>query len=333
MAPPVIDIRGDSNMPTQHTFDTEYASNGNNAYSDNPTNVTITATVDDGTISVGDAVTASGLVNAPFNTGINNGDTIYYHGSGTFNGQTGYVFSASAVLSLPGPILVLTNVGVSIPTSDAVHAYATNASPQTLSNNAVCFASGTLITTPVGDQLVETLQIGDQVCTVDGRAVSIIWVGVQSILKSFAGARMRLVRLHKHSLRRGVPQADLMVTADHGMILDGLVISASALVNGDTIDFVPMAELEDSFTVYHIETENHDVILANGAPAETFVDAVTRSHFDNYKEYVDLYGAERIIPEMDRPRISAQRLVPEAIKARLGIAPIADANMSAALTA
>ena len=41
--------------------------------------------------------------------------------------------------------------------------------------------------------------------------------------------------------------------------------------------------------------------------------------FDNYQEYLDLYGAERIIPEMDRMRITSRRLLPDAIKARLGI--------------
>ena len=84
-----------------------------------------------------------------------------------------------------------------------------------------------------------------------------------------------------------------------------------------------MNELDDQFTFYHIETEAHDVILANGVPTETFVDAVTRQNFDNYQEYLDLYGAERIIREMDRPRISTQRLVPETIKTRLGIADTA----------
>jgi len=71
---------------------------------------------------------------------------------------------------------------------------------------------------------------------------------------------------------------------------------------------------------YHIETEAHDVILAEGALAETFIDYADRKAFDNYQDYVDLYGAERIIPEMARPRISSRRLVPDAIKARLGIA-------------
>ena len=73
------------------------------------------------------------------------------------------------------------------------------------------------------------------------------------------------------------------------------------------------------FTYFHIETENHDVILANGAPAETFIHYAGRMAFDNCGEYIELYGAERIIPEMDVPRISSRRLLPDAIKERLGI--------------
>ena len=63
----------------------------------------------------------------------------------------------------------------------------------------------------------------------------------------------------------------------------------------------------------------HDLILANGAPPETYLDIPGRMAFDNHQEYLDLYGAERIIPEMDRMRITSQWLLPDAIKARLGI--------------
>ena len=107
------------------------------------------------------------------------------------------------------------------------------------------------------------------------------------------------------------------------MILDGLVINASALVNGTTIDWVPMNELPDEVTYYHIETEAHDVILANGAPSETFIDVAGRAAFDNFAEYLSLYGTERIIPEMKYHRITTQRLLPNALKMRLDI-PHAD---------
>ena len=98
---------------------------------------------------------------------------------------------------------------------------------------------------------------------------------------------MQPVRIRAGALGNGLPHSDLTVTADHGMVIDGLIINASALINGTTIDWVPMDELPDRVTYYHVETEDHDVILANGAPAETFVDAVTRSHFDNHQEYLE----------------------------------------------
>ncbi|WP_049642000.1 Hint domain-containing protein [Candidatus Rhodobacter oscarellae] len=185
----------------------------------------------------------------------------------------------------------------------------------------LCFAAGTMIATPEGEAAVETLAIGDRVRTADGRDVAVKWLGVQTHRAAAVNLPLpesaQPVRIRAGALGGGLPHSDLTVTATHGMVLDGMVINASALVNGDTIDFVPLSELEDSITVYHIKTENHDVILANGAPAETFLDAAGRAAFDNYQEYLDLYGAERIIPEMRMPRISTARLVPQAIKDRL----------------
>ena len=110
-----------------------------------------------------------------------------------------------------------------------------------------------------------------------------------------------------------------MLTSDHALILDGLAICAGALVNGTTITRDPKASLPDRVTYYHIETEAHDVILANGAAAETYVDYVQRSAFDNHAEYLALYGTEETIREMDLPRISAARHVPQALWARLSV--------------
>ncbi|KMW56063.1 hypothetical protein AIOL_001015 [Candidatus Rhodobacter oscarellae] len=187
--------------------------------------------------------------------------------------------------------------------------------------NLVCFAAGTMIATPEGEAAVEALAIGDRVRTADGRDVAVKWLGVQTHRAAAVNLPLpegaQPVRIRAGALGGGLPHSDLTVTADHGMVIDGMVINASALVNHDTIDFVPLSELEDSITVYHIETEAHDVILANGAPAETFLDAAGRAAFDNYQEYLDLYGAERIIPEMAMPRISSARLLPQTIKDRL----------------
>tara|TARA_R100000789_G_scaffold96738_1_gene98622 strand:- start:25467 stop:26384 length:918 start_codon:yes stop_codon:yes gene_type:complete len=185
------------------------------------------------------------------------------------------------------------------------------------SDFVTCFAKGTGIATDLGTRAVEDLQIGDTVTTADGRQVRVKWIGRQTILPRFRGDRARMVCIRQGALAEGVPNADLTVTADHGMVLDGYVVNASALVNGNGIDWVPLTDLPERFTVYHVETEAHDVILANGAASETYIDYVARSSFDNHAEYLALYGAEFAIPEMPLPRISSARQVPAFLRDRL----------------
>ena len=198
-------------------------------------------------------------------------------------------------------------------------------------NNAnvvnLCFASGTLIATPDGECAVEALSIGDDILTADGRITKVKWIGVQDFTLPV-------------NMRHGEPRApvviaagtlgthtDLCISADHGMIVDGLVINAGALVNGTTVKYLPVSEMPAQFTYYHVETENHEVILANGAAAESFIDYTGRQQFDNYHIYLALYGDDRTIAEMPRPRLSAARLVPAGIKAR-----VADADIATDLT-
>jgi hypothetical protein len=181
-----------------------------------------------------------------------------------------------------------------------------------------CFAAGTLISTPDGEAAVETLKIGDLVMTADGRAVPVKWIGRQTVTKFFTPVeRFAPVRVTAGALGGGLPHTDLVLTSDHALILDGLAINAGALVNGTTILLDPVDSLPDRVTYHHVETEGHEVILANGAPAETFVDYVTRRAFDNHAEFVALYGDERVIDEMPYLRISSPRLVPPSLRARL----------------
>ncbi len=185
--------------------------------------------------------------------------------------------------------------------------------------SANCFLTGTLIATPSGERRVEDLAVGDKVLTATGAVAVVKWNAHQTIRLFERGPQNDPVRFKAGALGGGLPHTDLIVTADHGMALDGYLINASALVNHGSIDFVPTAEMPTRVTFHHIETEKHDLILANGVPSETYLDIPGRQAFDNYQEYLDLYGAETLIHEMQTPRISSRRLLPEAIKARLGI--------------
>ena len=160
-----------------------------------------------------------------------------------------------------------------------------------------CFHAGTLIHTPTGETTLEDLAIGDPVLTADGRVVPVKWIGRQTVSTRFGAAeRLMPVRFAAGSLGHGLPQSDLTVTADHGMLVEGVICHAGALVNGTTITRVPLAEMGESYTVYHVETDAHEIILANGAPAETFIDNMSRRVFDNVAEFDALYGD---VPEME----------------------------------
>ena len=116
-----------------------------------------------------------------------------------------------------------------------------------------------------------------------------------------------------------LPHSDLTVTADHAMLVHGVLCEAGALVNGTTITRVPLSEFGESYTVYHVETEAHEIILANGAPAETFVDNVSRRAFDNFAEFEVLHGDRQEMKELPYPRASNSRHLPAHIKRRLEI--------------
>ena len=103
------------------------------------------------------------------------------------------------------------------------------------------------------------------------------------------------------------------------MLVDGVLCEAGALVNGTTITRVPLSEFGDSYTVYHVETEAHEIIFANGTPSETFIDNVSRRAFDNYAEFARLHGDQPEMKELPYPRASNARHLPSRIKTLLGI--------------
>lgn len=181
-------------------------------------------------------------------------------------------------------------------------------------NYTICFAEGTGIATPEGETAVEALQIGDLVRTADGRDVPVKWVGQVTAKPMFNPAdRLEPVKIAAGAFG-DTPHTDLIVTADHGMVLDGTIINASALVNGTTVTWLDWKQLGQTFTYYHVETDAHDVILAHGAASETFIDAPDRQSFDNYDDFAARYGDGSPVPSNGYPRVSCARLVPQSVK-------------------
>jgi hypothetical protein len=182
-------------------------------------------------------------------------------------------------------------------------------SPPTEYEFTCCFMPGTLVRTPFGEVAVETLNRGELVITADGRTVMVDWLGVQTISLKFADKlRVLPIRIKTGALAENVPSRDLLVSPDHALLVEGALIQAGALVNGTSI--VRETDVPATFTYYHVEVEDHSLILAENTPAETFVDNVDRLHFDNWAEHEALYPDGKPINELPYPRAKSHRQVP-----------------------
>jgi hypothetical protein len=185
------------------------------------------------------------------------------------------------------------------------------------SSYQLCFLAGTLIATPGGGVAVEHLAIGDLVVTADGRTAPVKWMGVQTVVSWFADPlRSFPVRITAGAFGESLPVRDLFVSPDHALFLDGLLVQAGALVNGTTI--VRETAMPERFTYFHVELDDHALILAECVPAETFLDTVTRRRFDNFADYAARYGdAGPVLAELPVPRIKSARQLPAALREQL----------------
>lgn len=181
---------------------------------------------------------------------------------------------------------------------------------------SLCFMAGTLVRTPDGEVAVESLERGDRVLTQDGRIATLDWLGIQTISLRFADKlRVLPIRIRAGALADNVPSRDLLVSPDHALLVDGALIQAGALVNGTSI--VRETNVPTTFTYYHVEVEDHSLILAENTPAETFVDNVDRLAFDNWAEHEALYPNGKSINELPYPRAKSYRQVPVSSRVML----------------
>jgi hypothetical protein len=159
------------------------------------------------------------------------------------------------------------------------------------------------------------------------------WIGRRGYSGRFVLGRKDIlpVCIKAGALADNVPRRDLWISPYHAMYFrddslaanaarhDGVLIEAKDLINGASI---VQAERIETIEYFHIELDTHDVIIAEGAMSESFLDDDSRGMFHNAHEFHALYpGAAASVGRYCAPRLDSGyevEAVRQAIAERAG---------------
>ncbi len=154
-----------------------------------------------------------------------------------------------------------------------------------MGGDVICFSKGTRIRCDRVDRPVENLVPGDLVQTKDDGLQEVLWIGQRRMsgARLFAIPQLRPVRLRANAIDSDIPDADLLVSPHHRILLEGA--QAQALFNQSEV-LVSAIDLIDDQNVfvdhsvkevwyYHLLLQNHSILWANGVQTESYHPANT----------------------------------------------------------
>jgi hypothetical protein len=260
-------------------------------------------------------------------TGLGVGDTIVNPVSNILFPEFIDLGGGNATLIYSGPVLT-EPINFHITGMDPTLAATIAADPSAFINSQTgvfvvpCFVSGTRIRTTRGEVAVEDLRAGDLAVTSSGKARPIVWIGHRRIERPAPEAWP--VRVMAGAFGDNLPVRDLFLSSGHAVCVDmagEVFVPVGQLVNGSTIDWVEVPEV----TYWHVELESHDVLLAEGMPCESFMDAGNGAFFGRaYGRFgkVDPQRVAESLARYARPFVDGGLIV-EAIRERLACRAVA----------
>ncbi|MBA4491627.1 Hint domain-containing protein, partial [Paracoccus sp. S1E-3] len=145
--------------------------------------------------------------------------------------------------------------------------------------NVICFGADALIRTARGDVAAGDLVIGDLIETRDAGLQPIRWIGSRVLDAADLAARPKLcpVRIRRGALGAGLPEADLIVSPQHRMLVRSkiaarmfgateVLVAARLLIEMEGIE---LASDLTGVTYVHFLLDAHQIVLANGSETES----------------------------------------------------------------
>jgi autotransporter passenger strand-loop-strand repeat protein len=223
---------------------------------------------------------------------------------------SGTLYSSAPTFSVSGPGVVVISAGGSeydldiagVTSNTMLQLTSAGEAFYQLTENAPCFAAGTRILTPQGEIAVERLRTGDAVINRRGEDVPIIWIGRRrlNLERHQRPEQAQPVRIAADAFADGVPARDLVLSPDHALFLDGVLVPAKALINGRNV----VQLRRQAVTYYHVELAEHDVIFAEGCAVESYLETGNRGAFENGG------GAITLHPDFAQSRREAESCAP-----------------------
>lgn len=143
----------------------------------------------------------------------------------------------------------------------------------------ICFAAGAIIDTELGPRPIESLLVGDLIRTQDNGLQPIRWIGKRTLdsLDLIRNPQLCPVRINAGALGNNLPYTDLSLSPQHCILLDDwrasylfgqpqVLVAIKHLINDQGIRIDKNA---DTVTYFHLLFDRHEIIHANGVPAES----------------------------------------------------------------
>ncbi len=177
-----------------------------------------------------------------------------------------------------------------------------------------------------GEVAVEDLRVGDMAVTASGMHRPVTWIGRRSLGSAARPmpADQAPVRVRAGAFGPGLPARDLLLSPGHPVLVGaeadgtgGVLVPVMCLLNGTSIARSSLTQV----TYWHVELDQHDILLAEGLPAESFLDFGCRPFFEegsthalHHPDFVPPGLAGRCRPvATDGPCVEAERRRLEAV--------------------